>query len=73
MRTTFRCPRCNVPMSRLPEPLDLSPADAEQRAEAAGFHGILAEVHQCPSCFAVSTRPIVLSMRQPASLVLATA
>ncbi|HYK42836.1 MAG TPA: hypothetical protein VE007_10645 [Thermoanaerobaculia bacterium] len=60
-------------MSSLPEPLDLSPADAEQGPESARFHGILAEVHQCPSCSAVATRPIIFSMRQPASLVSATA
>ncbi|MDQ2869678.1 MAG: zf-TFIIB domain-containing protein [Acidobacteriota bacterium] len=62
MSETLRCPRCRVAMIPQIEPLDLSWAGDGPNADDIEFQGIFAEVHRCPSCRGIATRPVKFSL-----------
>ncbi len=62
MASKINCSRCNVPMVRQPEHLDLSGAGDGPTAADVEFRGILVEVFHCPSCRGVSTRPVTIML-----------
>ena len=77
MANQISCSRCNVPMKRQPEPLDLSWARGSggqqgpplgstshgpNAAADTGFQGILVEVFHCPACRGVATRPVTITL-----------
>jgi hypothetical protein len=65
MMKSATCYRCDVTMVRQPEPLDLSWAGDGPNADVE-FHGILMEVHRCPSCGGVATRPVTINLPERA-------
>lgn len=71
MTKSVSCYRCNVAMVRQPEPLDLSWAGDGPNAADADFRGILVEVHRCPMCSGIATRPVVLNLPERARLAAA--
>jgi hypothetical protein len=62
MANQISCSRCNVPMKRQSEPLDLSWAGDGPNAADTDFRGILVEVFHCPACRAVATRPVTITI-----------
>jgi len=62
------CYRCNVGMVPQPEPLDLSWAGDGPNAADIEFQGILVEIHRCPSCGGVATRPVTINLPHRARL-----
>jgi hypothetical protein len=62
MTKTVTCYRCNVPMVRQPEALDLSWAGDGPNAADVDFQGILVEVYHCRTCRGIATRPAAVSM-----------
>ena len=62
MSKSVTCYRCNVPMTRQPEHLDLSWADDGPMAADVDFRGILVEVFHCPTCRGVATRPVTIKL-----------
>ena len=62
MTKTVTCYRCNVPMVRQPEALDLSWAGDGPNAADVEFQGILVDVYHCPACGGVSTRPVTITV-----------
>ena len=68
MTKTVTCYRCNVAMTPQPEPLDLSWAGDGPNAADTEFRGILVDVHRCPSCGAVATRPVEIRLPERARL-----
>ena len=71
MRKPVTCYRCNVAMVPRPEPLDLSWAGDGPNAADVEFRGILVEVHRCPSCAGVATRPAAINLPARARLAAA--
>ena len=67
MTKSVSCYRCNVAMVRQSEPLDLSWAGDGPNAADVDFQGILVEVHRCPSCGGVATRPVTVGRLPRAS------
>ncbi len=62
MANQINCFRCNVPMARQPENLDLSWAGDGPNAADVDFRGILVEVFHCPVCRGVATRPVTITL-----------
>jgi hypothetical protein len=64
MARPVTCYRCNIAMEREPRPLDLSWAGGFGGSNAADleFRGILVEVHRCPSCAGIATRPVAVNV-----------
>ena len=62
MGNQIKCSRCNIPMARQPEPLDLSWAGDGPNAADIDFQGILVEVSHCPVCRGVATRPVTITL-----------
>ena len=62
MDNQIRCSRCNVPMTRQPDHLDLSWAGDGPNAADVDFQGILVEVFHCPACRGVATRPVTITL-----------
>ena len=71
MKKPVTCYRCNVAMVPQAEPLDLSWAGDGPNAADVDFRGILVEVHRCPSCAGVATRPATIRMSNPYPLAAA--
>ena len=66
MKKSVSCYRCNIPMVPQPEPLDLSWAGDGPNATDVEFRGILVELHRCPSCAGIATRPVTVSLPERA-------
>jgi hypothetical protein len=62
MANHVSCYRCNVPMARQPESLDLSWAGDGPNAADIDFQGILVDVFHCPSCRGIATRPVKITL-----------
>jgi len=62
MSRPVTCYRCNMPMVRQPEKLDLSWAGDGPNAADVEFRGILVEVFHCPACRAIATRPVTITL-----------
>jgi hypothetical protein len=84
MTKPVTCYRCNAAMVPQPEPLDLSwagglgglqgpPRDSNHGPNSSDteFRGILVEVHRCPSCAGVATRPVTIELPGRARLAAA--
>ena len=71
MKKPVTCYRCNLSMIPQAEPLDLSWAGDGPNAADIDFRGILVEVHRCPSCAGVATRPITIQLPERARLAAA--
>lgn len=71
MKRSVTCYRCNVTMVPQPDPLDLSWAGDGPNAADTEFQGILVEVHRCPSCAGVATRPVTINLPERARLAAA--
>jgi hypothetical protein len=64
MARPVTCYRCNLEMEPQAEPLDLSWAGDGPNAADVEFRGILVEVHRCPSCDGVATRPAEIRLSE---------
>jgi hypothetical protein len=73
MTETVTCYRCNRSMVRQPEGLDLSWAGDGPNAADVDFRGIFVEVHRCPSCGGIATRPVTITLPSRAGGELTTA
>ena len=71
MKKPVTCYRCNRPMVPQSEPLDLSWAGDGPNAADLDFQGILVEVHRCPSCAGIATRPVTIELPDRARLAAA--
>jgi hypothetical protein len=71
MTKSVSCYRCNVEMVPQPEPLDLSWAGDGPNAADTEFRGILVEVHRCPWCAGVATRPVTIRLPERTRLAAA--
>ena len=81
MTRSVTCYRCNVEMTPQPESLDLSrgrgfgflrdlSCDGPNAADTE-FRGILVEVHRCPTCGGVATRPVTINLPERVRLAAA--